>query len=208
MTEAQRKDFDIEGFLKFFRKFFLILSISMAAGFVLMQQLISIEVAFIYFVMLPLMALPYLAIKSKTFDLATPKSARHKATYWVMGISALVIAGLAVLFYAGLADNKLQMSPEALVIQGMYGQNLHYSAIHDIAITDTLPALRVRANGFALGSSLKGYFRTEAGEKVKLLVKKDQPPFLKIVTADGVVYWNTTNSDVPAIYHQIKERIP
>lgn len=207
MTEEQRKHFDIDGYLKIFRKFFLILSISMAVGFVLLQQLISAESAFIYFVILPLVSLPYLVMKSKDFDHASYKSRHSKATYWVMGMLGLVVVGLSILFYLGLTDNEMLMNHEELVIQGMYGQEFSYSEINNIAVTDTLPALGIRTNGFALGSSLKGYFKTETGERVKLLVKRNQPPFLKIITTDGVIYWNSTTSEVSAIHDQIKEKI-
>ncbi|MGI6317830.1 MAG: hypothetical protein ACOX1J_03735 [Dethiobacteria bacterium] len=43
----------------------------------------------------------------------------------------------------------------------MYGEVYAWDSIEDVILMEELPAIVMRTNGSALGSNLKGYFRTE-----------------------------------------------
>lgn len=206
MPEEQRANFDIENYLKVFRRFFIVLSVSIVAGFGLLEQLVSGEAAFIFVVMLPVISLPYLVLKSKDFDHGSGKANRMKSAYWGVGVMGIVFIGSVGLFYMGLADNNIKLREEALVIDGMYGQEVPYIHIKTVEVVDQLPEISMKTNGFALGGSRKGYFKTKDGKQVKLLVNQ-APPLLKLTTNKAIIYWNSKNHNILAISGQVREKV-
>lgn len=206
MPEEQRANFDIENYLKIFRRFFTVLSVSIVAGFGLLEQLASAEAAFIFMTMLPIISFPYLVLKSKDFDHGSGKAKRMKSAYWGVGVMGIVFIGLIGLFYLGLADNNIKLREEALVIDGMYGQEVPYVNSKAVEVVDQLPEISMKTNGFALGGSRKGYFKTKDGKQVKLLVNQ-APPFLKLTTDKAIIYWNSKNHNMSAISGQVKKKV-
>jgi hypothetical protein len=103
------------------------------------------------------------------------------ASKWVMLLVALGIAALFGLLCApNLVDTRVEMTGNSLVIKGLYGTTIPYSKLKRIDTVSFLPLIAWRINGYALGNTSIGYFRTEDGKKVKLFVKHGSSPYIVI----------------------------
>jgi len=115
----------------------------------------------------------------------------NRSGYYVF--AAIILLGLIlpiVLIISGRKQTTLEFSDSAFTINGMYGMTVDYSKIIMIDTIHTLPRIRVRTNGFALGNSLKGNFRLFDQTKVKLFVEAGIPPYIHIKTDETELYLN------------------
>ena len=77
----------------------------------------------------------------------------------------------------------------------MYGDSYPWGSIESVKLIEELPTIEMRTNGSALGSNLKGHFRTTELGSVKLFVNTQKPPFIYLETDDGVTIFNLKNED-------------
>lgn len=129
-----------------------------------------------------------------------------KANYivWVLFIS---YSAIGLLFYFGMKEPKVSIDDEKVVFSGMYGEEIPFSNIRNVALTDQLPELKSRNNGFSLGSVKRGYYKTKQKEKVKLLMFDKKAPYLLIEFNSGFrLFYNSKKSDVTLVYQQLAEK--
>jgi hypothetical protein len=77
----------------------------------------------------------------------------------------------------------------------MYGDVYTWDSIEAVELIEELPTIEMRTNGSALGSNLKGHFRTRELGSVKLFVNIQKPPFIYLETDDGITIFNVNNTD-------------
>jgi hypothetical protein len=82
--------------------------------------------------------------------------------------------------WAGDRPSQLSIHPDGLQISGMYSTDLPWETIASIDTVAQVPPIRFKINGFADGFSAKGYFKTQSGTKVKLFVRYNEKPILRI----------------------------
>ena len=86
----------------------------------------------------------------------------------------------------------------------MYGEVYEWESIEDVILKEELPTIVVRTNGSALGSNLKGHFRTEEFGPIKLFVNTQKPPFIYLHTAERLSIFNRGTPDqTKATYEEI-----
>ncbi len=105
-----------------------------------------------------------------------------------IAIAALIFTGVLV-FYSAQAT-KVTFLEEGLKIHGLYGEVYSWDAIADVALMEELPNIEMRTNGSALGSQMRGNFRTTELGSVKLFVNAQNPPFIFLQTFEGIVIFN------------------
>jgi len=203
MTEERRKDFDIRGYIKEFRRFFISLSIANLIISVVMFLSGLQDYSVISSLVLMFVTLPYLIIKGQRYD--HHKSKRH----WLPGYIAIAVliivgAGTSWMISAGLEDNEFVVANDHVEIEGMYGEEIPFQEINSANLVDALPVLVTRTNGFALAKHLKGYFRAENGKTVKLFVNGDLPPFLELKTLNMTYYWNASGNKTVETFRQVQ----
>lgn len=103
-------------------------------------------------------------------------------------IVSLVVVGILMLYF--IQPTQVTIADQGLIIRGLYGGTYPWDAVASAQLVEELPRLARRTNGAAIGSHLRGYFRTSEGETIKLFVDSKQPPFIRIVTEDQVLYLN------------------
>lgn len=106
---------------------------------------------------------------------------------------AIVILSLflpAILLISGGKEQTVTATVNDLTISGIYGVNIKYTDIKALDTVNHLPAVKRRTNGYAAGSTLKGYFTLSNGMKVKLFIKKANPPYIYIRSTDKPIYLN------------------
>ena len=206
MTEERRREFDLKGYLKEFRRFFLSLSIGNLIVVTAVYILGLLQYAVIASLVVMFLALPYLIMRGQRYD-------HHKGKRnWLGGyiaVAVLIIVGVGVswLISAGMKENEFIVGGDHLEIAGMYGEAIPLRDINSASLVDALPVLVAKTNGFSLAQHLKGYFRAEDGKTVKLFVNGSVPPFLELKTLNMTYYWNASSDKTIAVFHQVEPLI-
>ena len=117
----------------------------------------------------------------------------------MMILAVVILLGLAfpaILILSGSKPMVATVTDTALNIEGMYGMRVDYSKILSCDTIVSLPAIKVKTNGYAFGEILRGNFRLRTGEKVKMFIDKGNPPFIHIKTDDTDVFLNLKDADL------------
>lgn len=202
LPPKEKKKLDLKSYLPFFRKFHLFLGGSLLVIGLLLMFLAGSNAAGIFMAVYPIAAYIYFIWKGQSF--ATGLSSKwSKVGAFMMGV---VLAGLLVLMYFGFKEDRLQVMNERLKIEGMYGESLAMEEIAEVALLNDLPEFSLRVNGFALGNTYKGYFKTKEGEVVKLLLNSTEKPFLQIKPKTGkMIYYSSNVQAETALYEEIQQ---
>ena len=78
----------------------------------------------------------------------------------IIAVMVITFVAVAVLMFFSAQDTKVSFLDEGLKIHGMYGDVYPWETIGKVELMESLPAIELRTNGSALGSTLKGHFRT------------------------------------------------
>lgn len=205
MSEPERQAFDLKSYIQAFHKFHMFLGISLFAIGTAISILLGEGVAGIFLTTYPLLAYIWFLWIGKKYH-------KGQNSKWNrIGISILVfsLAVVIVILTIGLRENKIIVTAWEINIEGMYGEKIRISEIETVSLTETLPSISIRTNGFSLGNIQKGYFKTVNGEKVKLILYTDTKPFLRIVKKTGEkLYFSSGKIQVQTIYSEIKVKMP
>jgi hypothetical protein len=119
-------------------------------------------------------------------------------------IVVVTLIFVAVLMFFSSQSTKVTFLKEGIEIHGMYGDVYTWESIEAVELMEQLPTVEMRTNGSALGSNLKGNFRTRELGSVKLFVNTQKPPFVYIETDGGITIFNLNNADeTKEIFKQI-----
>lgn len=123
----------------------------------------------------------------------------------VVGVVVLVFVG--VLLFFSSQPTEVNVLEDGVEIKVMYGDVYTWESISNMELIKELPTIELRTNGSALGSKLKGHFRTTEYGSVKLFVDTDKSPFIFLETDKGIVIFNSDSEDeTREIYEMILEK--
>lgn len=205
MTEEEQHAFDLKSYIPAFRKFHMFLGSSLFAAGTVIFILIGEGAAGIFMIVYPFLAYTWFLWIGKKYN-------KGQSSKWDR--VGIVILGIALLFVMtllaiGLRESKIIVTSEEISIEGVYGENISVSEIETICLTDSLPLISLRTNGFSLGKFQKGYFKTVNGGKVKLLLNTESKPFLRIEKKTGEnLYFSSGQISSQTIYTEIQEKMP
>jgi len=201
MSEAKRATFDLDGYLKFFKRFHIVLGISLFLGTVLIS-LINSNWASMFMTLYPLIAYMYLIIAGNKYN----ADKGRKMTSYVVGGAALFVAAFVVISqFSDYETSELVLKDNVLEIKGSFGVTMTKQEILDQKLINELPEISYKSNGFAAGDFAKGSFKLKNGREVKLYVNKKVSPVILLNTSKGDVYYNSDNGDVPELYKKIQQ---
>lgn len=125
-----------------------------------------------------------------------------------MSLTALLIVGsLGMVIYTSTSMNvNLQVKEQVVSIKGMYSEDINREDIVELTFEKSLPPITMKQNGGAIGDKKVGYFKTKAGEKVKLFIEDDKNPVVKIVTKEKIIYINYEEiSKTEELFNELKD---
>lgn len=201
MSESDRAKIDIVSYLKFFNRFHIFLGITLLVGFCILNN-INENWATAFMVLYPLLAYIYMVAVGARFYKGT--SGQRSATYVVMAILLLVGVGVGFMFFVSMKNSRIFLTDRALEIQGIYGMRIARDDVMHFSVTDSLPDISSRANGFSGGAFSKGSFKTDDGRIVKLYINKKSHPFLSIKTKTDEIFFSSDEVPATELYNQIK----
>lgn len=121
---------------------------------------------------------------------APEKDFIEKSGYWMVAIVLVSLFLPVILIVSGRRETKTELNETGINISGLYGISINYHDIKNLDTLPTLPPIKLRTNGYALGGTLKGNFRLDDKSDVKLFVTSDSPPFIFIETNEYKIYLN------------------
>lgn len=205
MPEAERAKVDLGGYLSYFKKFHLFLALSFLAIGLALYFTLGESAAGVFLGVYPILAYIYFIWSSNRLTAGQHAGANRLAIIVLTFCLGLVVS----LLVRGLAESSLLVDAQGVEITGAYGERLEPEAIESVSLTGSLPGIRVKTNGFALGKTYKGYFRTTNGEIVKLILDSQVPPFLLITTKAGEkIYFGAGEGAAEAAFRAIREQFP
>lgn len=201
MRPEEREAFDIRAYLPVFRRFHLFLGISTFVFGFLLVRLAGENAGGIFLGVYPVLAYLVFAWRSNKGMPGIPAKYASVTKIFLMMVLVFVVSVLVT----GMKEDALQCLPESLQVEGLYGESVRWQDLRDVRLTDRLPDISYRSNGFALGSVRKGFFRTEEGETIKLVVQGAEGGYLELIWQDGRrMFYNTGTRPTEAVYRDVR----
>ena len=109
---------------------------------------------------------------------------------------ALFVLTIGFLMY-GMRAPKISFIDNQIRISGLvYGERIDIENVKEISLLNQMPRILIRTNGFALGGTLRGYFRLEDIGRAKLFFQSREAPFILIEKKSGKkIFLNYRNSE-------------
>jgi hypothetical protein len=85
---------------------------------------------------------------------------------------------------------KVAVQAEYLGIKGVYGMKLDYREIMGVTLSNTIPPVAIKTNGFNFGHILKGDFKLKGVGTARLYVNGNTPPYICIATKRSYIIMN------------------
>lgn len=112
-----------------------------------------------------------------------------------LSVMSVVLAGVIVMLYMGLTESKIIIETNSVTLTGMYGETIPIDEIESIQLVDRLPHVVMRTDGFALGSVRKGYFKTDDGIIIKLMINEFQDDYVLVTKLNQErIYYSARNT--------------
>ena len=153
----------------------------------------------------PILAYLYFMWESIKFWKGSSKKWNKIGLYVLVGTLILVVG----LFAIGFKENHLIIEADSIQFQGSYGETISRSEIKSVTLVNELPKITSKANGFAVGNIRKGYFKTSAGEKVKLILNSDSNKYLLFTKLNGEkIYFSAKENTTIEVYKELEKAFP
>jgi len=201
LSPEEQAVYPLKESVRFFKQFHWVMGLFTLLAGISLWSLAYYELALNVVVLLPLVAYIYFMYRQMR---NAPKSQRGLMKFG-LGLLLLVTLWVGILFAYGTQPNTLELRSEVLIINGMYGVTLPKEYISTISLTDSLPAIRMKTNGFATAHVLKGYFRTKDGQILRLFLSNREAPMVHIQLLDGKdIYYQPADESADIMYEKLK----
>jgi len=205
MREEDRKKVNIKAFIPYFRKFHVFSGLSFLVFGLILNYLIDENAGGIFIAVYPILAYIYFIGTSAKYAEGFNTKRNKVGVYILIGTLIFVIGLLGF----GLKENKLIFNETAIEFSGSYGETLKPSDIQSIELVNQLPKITLKTNGFALGKVNKGYFKTETGETVKLILNADNKPYMLVTKSNGKkIYFSAKQASSANLLEEMKKALP
>jgi len=204
MPKDKKKNVNIEGLSSFMRNGLIAIGLSIIIGYYFFKWIGLIMIANSMIFIVTLVGATILVINAQRFD--HNRNKKTKRTYFIPGLVILFVTGLITY---GFIPSKTIFNDKTIRFSGMYGFETKITEIENVELTDNLPLIKLRTNGFSFGSIKKGTFNLDKYGKSRLLINSNTPPFLIISKKnDEKIFINLKNkNDTEMIYTKIKTLI-
>lgn len=202
LSAEEQTKIDLKPFLKFYKQFHIVLSLSFLVLGLLLYFLQLEHILGVFLGVYPIVAYIYFMWMANKYYV----NMKQPSTKIGVFILVVVLLGCLLLFGVGFRNNKIESTPNSINISGMYGTEISYRDIIEIKLIDSLPKITIRTNGFAVGDIRKGYFKTATNQEVMLFLNTNQAPFLFIKKNDGLqIYYSQNPQTIVNTFQQINK---
>jgi preprotein translocase subunit SecG len=207
MSEEKRQNFRYASYVKYYKKFHLVLGISVLIISLLIYFFIGSDWSIIGMVSYSILAYTFFLWKSKQFYITITKK-QNITTYISMVCMLLLMGFLLYEFTSTLKDNVFKIGNKKIEILGDYGCTINIHSIKSITLEYELPEIDAKIEGAALENIKKGLFTTKNHENVRLLLNSTKKPIILLVTKDNQkIYYSSKEKSNIAIYKAVIQKI-
>lgn len=104
-----------------------------------------------------------------------------------------------------MRESQLSIESGNYWIKGSYGELIKPEEIESVYLVDNVPPIKRRMNGYALGEIRKGWFKTEDGDRVKLIINSNQTPVILITKRNGEkIYFSAKKQNNKDIFREME----
>ncbi|WP_209406188.1 DUF3784 domain-containing protein [Pseudozobellia sp. WGM2] len=202
MPREQQRKVLIRPYLRYFKKFHLFLGLSYI-GIGILLNYINTNALGLFLGIYPILAYLYFTWNSKQYfkDVERSKN-KTKIAVIVLALS-LVFVGLV--FYQGYKEDEIYLKNDKIIIEGFYGEEIALDQIKSIELTDNLPKIKKRTNGFSAGNFHKGHYETEDGKRIKLVINGESEQYLLLTKNSGSrIYYSPRSISPQEIYNKLR----
>jgi len=180
MPKEEKKNIDIEGLSTFMRNGLITIGLSIIIGYYIFKWIGFTMIANSMILIVTLVGVTILLINAQKFD--HNKTKNYKLIYFITGLTFLFVIGLITY---GFIPSKTIYGDDTIRFSGMYGFEISISDIENIELSDKLPTIKIRTNGFSFGNVKKGFFNLDKYGKSRLLIHSDLAPYLILSKNNG-----------------------
>ncbi|GAB3172105.1 DUF3784 domain-containing protein [Telluribacter humicola] len=200
MSDAERANVDINGYLNYFKLFHIILGVSLFVE-TWVISLINTNWASLFMITYPLVAYSWMVIQSTSYTKAF--GGKRLISYITGGILLLIAVFIGLETLNDFQSNELILNEDSIEIKGSYGMTIQKQDVVALRLVKSLPPTSYKLNGFAAGDYAKGTFKLKNGQVVRMFVNKRGHQFLLINTTDGDVYYNSDQIYIPELERKL-----
>ena len=180
MPKEEKKNIDIEGLSTFMRNGLITIGLSIIIGYYIFKWIGFTMIANSMILIVTLVGVTILLINAQKFD--HNKTKNYKLIYFITGLTFLFVIGLITY---GFIPSKTIYGDDTIRFSGMYGFEISIGDIENIELSDKLPTIKIRTNGFSFGNVKKGFFNLDKYGKSRLLIHSDLAPYLILSKNNG-----------------------
>lgn len=204
MSEEERKKVNLHTYLPYFRNFHVFLGVSFTAIGLILYYFTNENISGIFIASYPILAYMYFIWKGAKYSYHKNKK-YHKIGVYILGATLIFVLCMV---YIGLQNDELQIENDQIELQGSYGEKISFAEIKEIKLVESLPKITNKLHGFAMDKSYKGIFKTQNGERVKLILNSESSPYILIIKSDNKkIYFSSKNQSNQLIYNEIIENL-
>ena len=202
MSEEERKKVDIKAYIPYFRKFHIFLGISLTVIGSILFYFFNPDWSGVFLGIYPILAYTVFIWKGLQFSTDSNRIPAYFAIAVLLGVAGLI----SYEYINDTKENEVLVKAKSIEISGSYGEEINKNDIKSIELVNELPAMSVRTNGVALETIKKGYFKTEKGEEVKLLINSVDKPIILITKKNNYkIYYSAKERSNEKIFQELKE---
>lgn len=201
---SERSEEELRRFIPFFRRFHFALGLTLGCIGIGLYYLIGSNAAGVFIGIYPLLAYIYFLWRWRKSYFAR----KGKTLRIGIGILVAMLLLVSAMLYRSMQPNEVTFAESEMCISGSYGLSVAYADIAAVEITDELPPIRRKRHGYNMSNIMKGEFRTQDHQNIKIIADTDFRPFVLIKLNNGRhIYFSTPLSNASDIEAQLKDRI-
>jgi len=208
MSKEKKKNVDIVGLSRLMGNFCFVMAGILFIGIVL--NYLGMFVAFAFSLGSIFLIVPYLLIKAQKYDNNSrrPDGKLKFSVIAIIGLILLIFAVAVGSIIYGCMKSRVTVNDSYINIDGIYGMNLDINKVSEVSLTESIPKIKRKKNGFDFGNILKGTFELEKIGSAKLYINKGSAPYINIKYGDSCIIINFRDSlKTQSLYDDIKSRI-
>lgn len=181
MPRDKKKNVDIEGLSTLIRNGLAITGLTIIGGYFVFKWLGFTTVANLMIVIVTLAGVTTIAVKAQRFDHNKSKSKLH-----ILVLGAAIIFVASLLTY-GFIPTKVIYGNNSVRFSGMYGITVNIDEVASVELANAIPKIKLRTNGFSVGTVNKGTFIVDSIGKCRLLLNSGSKPYIVLTKTSGEV---------------------
>ena len=208
MPKEKKENVDIEGLSTFMRNGLIGIGLSIIIGYYLFEWLGFTMTANSITLIVPLVGITILVIYVQKFDHNKTKKAKQTSFIFrfvfIIHVFALLFA-IGLITY-GFTPSKTIYGNDTIRFTGMYGFEVSIDEIANVELSDTLPSIKIRTNGFSFGAIKKGFFNLDKFGKSRLLIHSESAPYLILskTNKDRIIMSFKDKNETKKLHDEIK----